>query len=206
MSAIERPHPILIHEGFLPRADALRQWALRQRFHDADEYRRRFGGDESWPGRRTRPLHDLRPRLVDEVASRVLTGLLRMPPCRYRINCTFQLTTAADGDSWIHVDSGPYQLAGLVYLTPDPPLDAGTLFYERRDGEFRITDVIANRYNRCVVFDTQRYHKSGRYFGDQPASARLTLPFFIDLEVQQTAVRPRTEVSKFGAASLRAGQ
>ena len=116
----------------------------------------------------------------------VLSDVLRFPPVDFKANCSFQLTLDGDGDSWVHRDAEIYRLAGLVYLTPDAPLDGGTLFYrENGPGDFEVTDVVSNQYNRLVLFDTQIPHKSNRYFGQGKADGRLTMPFFVDFRLKE---------------------
>ena len=111
-------------------------------------------------------------------------------------NGTFAFT---DKDSvWrVHNDK-PNTLAAIIYLEPDAPFDTGTSFYRHIEtgatqmGKF-ITDVdkvdaydpqkweeidrIGNVYNRCVIFDANRYHCATKYTGD-----RLFQTFFFNLK------------------------
>lgn len=48
----------------------------------------------------------------------------------------------------------------------------------KHNSQFRVSQVIENRYNRCVIFDCRRWHGAGQYFGNTPETSRLTLPFF----------------------------
>lgn len=172
----------IVVDDFFEQPDRIRSWALGMTFYAVENYNRRFRVAESWPGKRTQCLHELSPAFVQEFADQILTLVMHLPPCEFLANISFQLTTVDDGDSWIHRDDGRYQVAGLVYLTPDAPTDAGTLFYEQRNERFQVIDRIGNRYGRLLLFDSQILHKSGRYFGSTLDDGRLTLPFFLSYQ------------------------
>ena len=110
-------------------------------------------------------------------------------------NGTFALTTK-DSVWRVHNDR-PNSLAAVVYLEPDAPFDTGTSFFRHIEtgatqmGK-NITDIdtidayerdkweeidrIGNVYNRCVIFDANRYHCATQYTGD-----RLFQVFFFDI-------------------------
>ena len=87
-------------------------------------------------------------------------------------------------------------LAAVIYLTPDAPFDTGTSFYRHKEtgltkmGVFSDADKedcydpdlweeidrIGNAYNRCIIFDADRYHCATQYTGE-----RLFQVFFFDL-------------------------
>lgn len=185
---IQRPFPILIKDNFFGDPEPIRRWALSQEFLDVKAFNARHGTEESWPGKRSRSLHELNPGFVQDLMNHILSSLLRFPPCDFRANCSFQMTSEADGDSWVHTDDQSYLIAGIIYLTPEPPPQSGTLFYALgTDGEHVISDTVANRYNRLVLFDTQVPHKSDRYFGTDDHNSRLTLPLFIDFKVKENS-------------------
>ena len=185
---IQRPFPTLIKDNFFADPEPVRRWALGLEFLDVDGFNRRHGTEESWPGKRSRSLHEVEPGFVQDLVNHILSTILRFPPCDFRANCSFQLTAEGDGDSWVHTDHQSYLIAGIIYLTPDPPPHSGTLFYSQDDeGEYVVSDVVANRYNRLLLFDTQVPHKSDRYFGSDAQDSRLTLPFFIDFRLKENA-------------------
>lgn len=177
-----RPFATVVKDRVFDDPDHIRRWALSQEYFSCQQLNHFNGTHETWPGFRSLALNGRHEAFVQQFTNYVLADLLRFPPTDFRANYSFQLTLAGDGDSWVHRDAQKYQLAGLVYLTPDAPLDGGTQFYrESAPGEFEVTDVIANCYNRVIVFDTQVPHKSNRYFGNDQTDGRLTLPFFIDI-------------------------
>ena len=113
-------------------------------------------------------------------------------------NGTFAKTTK-DSLWRVHNDT-PNELAAVIYLEPDAPFDTGTSFYRHIEtgatkmGKL-LTDVdkvdaydrdkweeidrIGNVYNRCVIFDANRYHCATKYTGD-----RVFQTFFFDLKEQ----------------------
>ena len=115
-------------------------------------------------------------------------------------NGSFQYTTSRDR-SWIHTDKWN-NWAGVLYLTPDAPLSAGTAFYKFKDGamcnkdgiilnnqtktdncsqdftKWELVDRVGNVFNRLILFDAHRYHMSMDYFGDSKENGRLFQVFF----------------------------
>ena len=118
-------------------------------------------------------------------------------------NGRFQCCFASDAIPY-HSDSQSY--AGVLFLTPDAPIEAGLSFFRgirtglrRRspdidlmmhtfgDGaEFdrsRWTEIdrVANLYNRLVLFDAHLAHGASGYFGDAVENARLFQNFFFNV-------------------------
>ena len=109
-----------------------------------------------WPGKRTELLWKINKQLNDLI-------LLKILKCYYdldyqsvfweRGNLAFQEISAFSKNKndvrnkgWIHSDSDdqkkfPYELAGLIYLTPDIDPDAGTSLFtlkKRKDKEYKV--------------------------------------------------------------------
>jgi len=118
-------------------------------------------------------------------------------------NGRFQCCFASDAIPY-HSDSQSY--AGVLFLTPDAPIDAGISFFRGRTSGLRRRspdavlmeqtfggsaefdrsrweeiDRIANIYNRLVLFDAHLAHGASAYFGDTLANARLFQNFFFNL-------------------------
>lgn len=103
--------------------------------------------------------------------------------------------------TWIHQDDFN-NWAGVLYLSPDAPLNSGTSFYKHKatgafdssevgnaldhDGsdyyKWEEVDRIANRYNRLILFRADQFHASTNHFGNSLQSGRLTQVFFIQTE------------------------
>ena len=119
-------------------------------------------------------------------------------------NGSFQYTVARDR-SWIHTDKWN-NWAGVLFLTPEAPLSAGTAFYRFMDGsrsqedtnflqnqeqidrftqdltKWELVDRVGNVFNRLILFDAHNYHMSQDYFGDSKENGRLFQVFFFSTE------------------------
>jgi len=119
-------------------------------------------------------------------------------------NGSFQYTTSRDR-SWVHVDNWN-NWAGVLFLTPDAPVTAGTAFYRFQDGtslhsdnsllnnkdetdnysqdltKWELVDRAGNIFNRLILFNAHRYHMSMDYFGDCKENGRLFQVFFFTTE------------------------
>ena len=119
-------------------------------------------------------------------------------------NGAFQYTTSRDR-SWIHVD-GFNNWAGVLYMTPDAPVSAGTGFYKYKDGttyesdmkildnkaeidafcqdmtRWEQVDKVGNIFNRLILFNAKRFHMSLDYFGNSKENGRLFQVFFFSTE------------------------
>lgn len=121
---------------------------------------------------------------------------------------SFQYTLASDR-SWIHSDDTT-DWAGVLYLTPDAPLSAGTgLFKHKETGlrqwrnsehpedvvssapvnvesqdmtKWEMVDRIGNVYNRLVIYRGDLFHVSLDYFGQNKKDGRLFQVFFFNTE------------------------
>ena len=117
-------------------------------------------------------------------------------------NTAFQYTTAKD-ESWIHYDTTHW--AGVIYLTPDAPLDSGTAIYRNKESKIHTLDrknpksdypgennmedwepivQVSNIFNRLVIYRGEYYHRSMLPgFGDNQFNGRLFQTFFFNTKV-----------------------
>ena len=64
-------------------------------------------------------------------------------------------------------------------LTDDESVRAeGNKIIREKNKPFTSNTVCEARYNRCLLFDGQKYHSAGDFFGDNITNGRLTLVFF----------------------------
>lgn len=117
-------------------------------------------------------------------------------------NGRFQCCLESDAIPY-HSDSQSY--AGVLFLTPDAPMEAGISFFQGKrsglrrrstdpalmaitfDAEFDRSqwievDRIANIYNRLVLFDPHLAHGASAYFGDRLENGRLFQNFFFNVD------------------------
>lgn len=178
---------ILVVDGFYSDAQDVRQHALASDFSVQGNY----------PGLRTRPF--LHQAIRDAIQSLVQRPIVFWPEDDY--NGAFQYTVASD-KTWVHSDHTTNR-AGVLYLTPDAPVSAGTAFFKHRptgldsqpqdphlqaaiaessrDEDWERTDYVANAFNRLVLFDSTRFHCSAGYFGTGLEDGRLFQTFFFSV-------------------------
>jgi hypothetical protein len=186
----------LVIDDFYTNPYEVRDFALSQDFSVRGNY----------PGRRTESflndtLKDTLSNLLKPVAGKITGWGGDYTGC-------FQYTTATDR-SWIHADSYT-DWAGVLYLTPDAPLSAGTgLFKHKETGlrswnyrektededtvsphmtdphdytKWEMTDRFANIFNRLILYRADLYHVSLDYFGSTKENGRLFQVFFFNTE------------------------
>jgi len=119
-------------------------------------------------------------------------------------NGAFQYTTSRDR-TWIHND-GWNNWAGVLYLTPNAPVNSGTGIFRFKDGtrnvdeaeargnkqildensqdynNWELVDKVGNIFNRLVLFNAKQYHASLDYFGTNKENGRLFQVFFFSTE------------------------
>lgn len=180
---------LIITDNFLGNPDMVREFALKQD----------FGVRGNYPGSRTKSFltNDLKDAIQTIIwySGGEVTNWFQ----DQGYTGSYQLTTAADR-SWIHSDHFN-KWAGVLYLTPDAPVSGGTgLFmykknkatmssqmegipYDSQDmTQWDKYDVIANRYNRLVLYRGDLFHSSLDYFGSTSKDARLFQLFFFDTQ------------------------
>lgn len=169
---------LIVIDNFLPYPNVVRTWALSQRFFNCEEMTQHTGHPNTWPGLRTITVNELDTNYADIVLSRIshIAQTVFGVTANLSIRSSFQLTNEKDGDSWIHVDDD-VDLAGLLYLTPNAPISAGTTTYT--PPPHKEVDKIGNVYNRLVMYRATTYHKSSGYFGSTVNDGRLTQVFFV---------------------------
>lgn len=116
------------------------------------------------------------------------------------INGCFQYCIGGDQEVYHHDEQ---QYAGIIYLTPNAPVQSGTCFYRSNhtkkmkvltqeydtvfskghldNTEFEMVDRVGNVYNRMVIFDAKLIHSATNYFGNKKDNGRLFQLFFFDI-------------------------
>jgi len=201
-------YPVTIIENFYEQPDAIRKFALAQEY--------KFCGDQEnpaygWPGSRTKDLFALDKVLFEKVCKKLVSVFhnTEHDHMRWVITTSFQSSTADYGEGVMHTDTNTV-FAGVLYLTPDAPLNGGTSIYRKNstfdqekydhalevndktyksNGKIASTDYhsmfdevlrINNVYNTLILFEGDQYHTANQFFGSDLESSRLTQVFFIN--------------------------
>lgn len=186
----------LIIDDFYTNPEQVRDFALSQEFLVRGNY----------PGRRT--VSFLNDSLKETISNIIEPHAGKINGWGGEYTGSFQYTTAADR-SWIHADSYT-DWAGVVYLTPDAPISAGTGLFQHKETGLRnwnyrerssdeddisphmrhphdytkwdMIDRFGNLFNRLILYRADLYHVSLDYFGESMEDGRLFQVFFFNTE------------------------
>jgi hypothetical protein len=193
---------VIVVDNFYMNAHDVRKYILTQEFSVKGNY----------PGQRTisyatEDLKNIIEKYVESFAGKIKDFPIPnadLSNAATIYNGAFQYTLASDR-SWIHSDKWN-TWAGVLFLTPDAPLSAGTAFYRFYDGamsqedtnllknqeivdrftqdltKWEKVDQIGNVFNRLILFNAHNYHMSMDYFGDTKENGRLFQVFFFSTE------------------------
>ena len=181
---------IIVIDGFYSNPNEVREWALEKDFSVEGNY----------PGKRTVPDPFETNSLRSHIEGILSTKCTRWTHAEY--NGSYQICTKDTRETWIHADKNNHWSV-VVYLTPAPPRNSGTLFYEHDDTGKRLydnvdgpyienegqewdkwtpTDQVQNVYNRALFFRGDLWHCAAQpYFGESKEDGRLIQTFFFDV-------------------------
>jgi len=179
---------LIVIDDFYNNPDGVRDFALAQNFEVVGNY----------PGKRTNNfINDSTKEGIQEIILPYSGQVVDWLDGPEGYTGSFQLTTCTDM-TWVHSDSYN-NWGGVLYLTPDAPIEGGTGFFRSKvDGSLRGNDwndlpgadftkwelvaEVGNVYNRLILFAADQWHSSMRYFGDNMYNGRLTQVFFFHTE------------------------
>ena len=189
---------LLLKENYLEDPGYVREIAL-----SLDDYR--VNNDlaspgSGWKGQRSFPLRELNNPVLNDYAEQILkdcidyfdlehyihpyAGFHDFPsePIQDPIITTyFHITTEETRKAFCDFSQDRYHkdyntfIAGVIYLTPDAPLNSGTSIL----GENNKMWKVENKYNRLVAYEGHKIHALSDVFGESIETGRLTLNFFI---------------------------
>jgi len=178
----------IVIDNFYEDPDSVRKFALSTSFIEHPKYHK---------GKRTDicyRFNGLKERFEEIIGKKIPEWE------KYGTNGCFQYCVKGD-EIVYHYDGQQY--AGVLYLTPDAPVQSGTSLFRSRltkkmkvsgddhaevfakgylDGsQFEMVDTIGNVYNRLILFDAKIIHAATEYFGSTKEDGRLFQLFFFDL-------------------------
>jgi hypothetical protein len=200
-------YPVTVVNDFYDDPDAIRQFALDQKYTYCHEMK---NISYVFPGCRTKDLFELNPALYERVCKK-LVSVFHIPEhdvMRWAISTSFQIVGEEYGSGLIHQDQNTI-FAGVLYLTPDAPLDSGTSLFRKNntynEGEYKkgIADNdqrfkdkqpinfdyhamfdevvrVNNVYNTLILFEGDIHHCANNFFGSTNKDSRLAQVFFIN--------------------------
>jgi hypothetical protein len=155
--------PVAILDNFFEMPTLIRKMALSEEFT-------KWGGG-SYPGTRSKFLHQIDPAFARYFNQKVFSLFydFNIHQLNLKVEGMFQLISKEYEEGWIHNDLTPladqasgvdWDVAGVVYLNPEAPLDGGTSIYSPNDKA---------EYNRSQV-ETNGSWKRRFYSGELQAS------------------------------------
>lgn len=159
-------------DNFFKNPYFIRKIALNQKYSTPDT-------DYGWKGFRCKTPECLSD--VDLSIKKCVCRFFNKNNENYTIESYFHYSTIETKDTCFpsfeeykyHVDDADY--AGIVYLSPDPPVNTGTTFLNIRNDKI----LIDNIYNRLVCYQANIFHGPTDLFGLDIKTGRLTLTFFL---------------------------
>ncbi len=200
-------YPVTVVNEFYDNPDAIRKFALAQKYTYCHEMK---DINYVFPGSRTKDLFELNPAFYERICKK-LVSVFHIPEydvMRWAISTSFQIVGAEYGSGLIHQDKNTI-FAGVLYLTPDAPLDSGTSLFRKNktfdeavykkgivDNDERFKNKqpidfsyhsmfdevvrVNNVYNSLILFEGDIHHCANNFFGDTPENSRLAQVFFIN--------------------------
>jgi len=157
----------IIIDDFLDKPDLVRNSALQLEFNATGQF----------PGFRSDRADENYERYIKEKFEKILNLKIKE-----FVQDSFRFQICSDNvDSWVHSDETDW--AGILYLTPNPPVEAGTGIYRKVGEEWELVSAFGNLYNRLVLYPGRLYHRSIMSgFGHSKETGRLTQTFFFNIE------------------------
>ncbi len=198
---------VTVIENFYENPDEIRKFALKQKFTYCHELK---NIDYVYPGCRTKDLFELDKSLYEKVCKKLVSVFhnTQHDHMRWAITTSFQVVEAKFGRGVLHQD-GNTIFAGVVYLTPNAPLDTGTSLFkpnknfneEKYQAALKQNDInfknsqpvstefhnmfdetvrVNNVYNTMILFNAQTDPAANEFFGDSLETGRMAQVFFIN--------------------------
>lgn len=178
----------IVVDNFYKNPDHVREFALKCNFKLHEKLHKGERTEETYR------FDGIKERFEEIIGKKIINWE------KYGTNGCFQYCIGGDQLVY-HTDSQQY--AGVLFLTPDAPIQSGTCLYRSKhtkkmkvskeeqgvvfsrgyldSTEFELVDKIGNIYNRVVLFDSRCIHAASDYFGNAKENSRLFQLFFFDL-------------------------
>ncbi len=116
--------PVTIIDNFYEDPDLVREFALKQEYYKGER--------GSWPGLRSSYIDELDQVLFEYLKKKLLLVLKDYGYSNFtELQTTFQIINETYGTGWVHDDDPKLNIAGLIYMSPNPPeTGSGTTIYE----------------------------------------------------------------------------
>ncbi len=141
--------PSTIVDGFFHNPYEIRKHGLDSAQHISVDQNKTM-----YRGKRSKCLSEIHPVLFDHINRKILSSFydLSHENISWKSEIKYQLTDESFGDGWVHTDYyRPSLLTGIIYLTPNAPLECGTSLYQPKDmAANQLHDQIKKRGNEDI--------------------------------------------------------
>jgi len=199
-------YPITIIQNFYHDPYKIRDFALKQEFKHCYELE---NFPFVFPGTRTKDLSELDSDLFNSMCEKLTSVFhnFEYDQLQWQISSSFQSVTKDYGQGIIHQDTNAV-FAGVLFLTPNPPLNSGTSIFKENsafkaekyaeilkenDRRFKANEPILsdyrnmfnevvtvnNEFNTLIMYEAHHHHAANQFFGDHLENSRLAQVFFI---------------------------
>jgi hypothetical protein len=217
-------YPVTVIENFYQNPDAIRKFALAQKFTFCKEVP---NIEYVYPGCRTKDLSLLNKDLFDKICTKLVSVFhnAEHDTMRWLITTSFQSVSEEYSQGVIHTDSNTV-FAGVLYLSPDASLNGGTSLFKPNktfdeaqyqqalvdnDERFKTGEIamdtayhsmfdeivrVNNVYNTLIIYEGRHYHAANQFFGKTLKDSRLAQVFFVSkIDAQKQSVFPVSRVN-----------
>ncbi len=151
-----------IKNNFLKNVNDVRQVALNSTYR-TNEHNTFYRGFRA----------DVPEEYYHTIANDILE-VLNLERAKVEMYFSYQTSDIITKDKYSkHTDKSDW--AGVIYLTPNPKPNSGTILYNKEN----IQTIIENKYNKLVAYNSKITHSPDYTFGDNITNARMTLTFFV---------------------------
>ena len=160
----------IIIDNFLEEPDRIREEGLELDYTKAEP------NSPGWKGFRCLCTNMVDLELIELIRNKLNELDPKFKDCSPR--CFFHYTLNEDMSNTTHTD-GIFDYAGVLYLTPNPPLNSGTAFYNEDNEEI---GYVENVYNRLTIYPSNIPHSIKESFGDDITNGRLVFTIFLSID------------------------
>lgn len=200
-------YPVAIIENFYEDPATIRKFALAQKFTYCKEVP---NIEYVYPGGRTQDLSILNKNLFDKICTKLVSVFhnAEHDMMRWLITTSFQSVSEEYSQGVIHTDHNTV-FAGVLYLTPEAPLNGGTSLFKKNknfdeikyqralvdnDTRFKTGEIamdtsyhsmfdeivrVNNVYNTLIIYEGRHFHAANEFFGKTLEDSRLAQVFFV---------------------------
>jgi len=160
--------PVKVIDDFFEAPTLVRHSALKLDYLEQD--------NDAYYGLRSKTLDEINFNLFDTILAKLIVHV----PNKYRFNfvhCDFNLVDSKHTSEIVELN-GMYNIAGTIFLNPNPPENSGITFYSKVSNAIVPSIKVENVFNRCVIFEPEKPHKIEKFYGETKEDSSLFINFY----------------------------